>query len=126
LCGITQALLAHQDDSARFGSLGLAWATYYTSGLKDDLVGYWHRRCSTRMYIYILYKHTIEDDWRRMGGMAGKVSACRFWRTDVRVGAFVHDGITHALARQDDSAWLASLGLRLLMQVAWRTIGRFQ
>ena len=61
-----------------------------------------------------------------MGGMAGKVSACRFWRTDVRVGAFVHDGITHALARQDDSAWLASLGLRLLMQVAWRTIGRFQ
>ena len=32
--------------------------------------------------------------------MAGKVSACHFWRTDVRVGAFVHDGITHALAHR--------------------------
>jgi hypothetical protein len=67
------------------------------------------------------------DDWGgggHMGGMAGKVSAHRL-RGHFFHLAF-HESIRHALAHQDDSAWLASLGPRLLMQVAWRTIGRFQ
>ena len=38
LGGITHAL-AHQDDSARSGCFG-SWATYYASGLGDDMVGF--------------------------------------------------------------------------------------